>query len=104
MHPDLETIIAADEEARARVSLAEERRGRELAAAGAAGDADIERRRAAAREALDRELDAIARDGEARLAALREQQQAYLLRLAAAGDARFAEAVAIYRRTVVEGR
>lgn len=100
MHPDLAAIVAADEECRSRVTLAEERRERDLAAARAERDAVIARRAAAAREALESELKAIRADGDARLRELRDKQQGYLAALAAAGEKRFEEAVQIYLRII----
>jgi len=102
MHPDLEAIVSVDEEARARVALAADRRERELALATAARDAAIEGRRRQTRDALDRELQAIREEGDARLAAMERQQAQYLLTLAEAGEAKFEEAVAMYLRIVCE--
>jgi len=100
MTREIEAVAAADEEARSRVSLAEARRERELAAARAARDAEVRARRDAAQQALDRELRAIADDGERRGAAIKSQQASFLAALAAAGEAKFGEAVAAYARIV----
>jgi DNA anti-recombination protein RmuC len=96
MHPDLESVIAADEECRSRLTLAESRRDRDIAAARAKRDATIDRRRADAVAALERELAAIRAEGDKRLGDLGEQQKTYLAKLAAIGDERFAEAVKKY--------
>ena len=102
MHADLERIVSADEEARSRVALAEQRRERELTTERTARDASIEARRREAHEALERQLQAIRSEGDARVAALRRQQEQYQAMLSAAGDRRFDEAVALYRRLVCE--
>ena len=102
MHADLERIVSADEEARSRVTLAEQRRERELTAERAARDAAVDARRREAQEALERELQAIRSEGDARIAALQRQQEQYLATLTAAGQRRFDEAVALYLRIVCE--
>lgn len=102
MHSDLEAIVSADEEARSRVTFAEERRDRELAAARAACDAAIQARRREVVDALDRELQAIRAEGDAAADALQRQQARYLATLAAAGERNFDEAVALYLRIVCE--
>jgi len=100
MHTDLESIVAADEEARARVKTAEERRDRTLASARASRDASIEARRNAERDALDKELRSIREEGERRVEELRGQQQTYLKSLAEGGERNFDAAVAAYLRIV----
>ena len=102
MHADLERIVSADEEARSRVELAEQRRERELTAERAARDAAIDGRRREAQEALERELQAIRSEGDAQVAALQRRQEQYLAALTAAGERRFDEAVTLYRRIVCE--
>ena len=87
MHRDLELIVSADEEARARVALAEQRGKSELGAARSARDAAIDARRNAASTALER---------------AQRQQAEYLLTLAEAGERRFEEAVELYLRIVCE--
>lgn len=102
MHPDLEAIVAADEEARSRVAHAEERRDREVSAARAECDASIAARKKAASDALENELEVIRAEGESRIEALRKQQDQYLASLAAAGELRFDDGVALFLRTVCE--
>jgi hypothetical protein len=102
MHPDLELIVSADEEARARVALAEQRRNREVTAARTTRDAAIDARKKDAADALEQELQRIRTDGDARVAALQEQQKEYLRTLAEAGEQKLDEAVALYRRIVCE--
>lgn len=100
MHPDLEAIVAADEECRSRVTLAEQRRDRELAAARAERDAAIAKWSAAAREALDGELQSIRSEGDARLRQLQDKQALVLSDLAKTGEQKFDEAVQLYLRIV----
>lgn len=100
MHPDLEVIVLADEEARSRVALAEERRARELKAASEARDTTIAARRKEASDGLDRELQSVGAASDARVAELQRQQAEYLAHLREAGERRFAEAVALYRKLV----
>lgn len=100
MHADLEAIVAADEECRSRVTLAEQRRERGLGSARADRDAAIAQRTAAAREAFDSELQSIRSSGDARLRALQEQQTQYLAALHETGEKHFDEAVRLYLRIV----
>lgn len=102
MHPDLESIVAADEEARARVKAAEERRERLLAEARAERDAAVAARKAAAEEALQREIDALRAEGDARVEEIRKRQTEYLRALAETGERKFAEAVRAWQRIVTE--
>lgn len=102
MHADLERIVSADEEARSRVALAEQRRERELTAERAARDAAVDARRREAQEALEQDLQAIRSEGDGQVAALQRQQEEYRATLTAAGERRFDEAVALYRRIVCE--
>jgi hypothetical protein len=102
MHSDLELIVSADEEARARVALEEQRCEREVTAARTTRDTAIEARRKEAADALERELELIRADGDARVAALQEQQTEYLRTLAEAGERKFDDAVKLYLRIVCE--
>ena len=102
MHPDLELIVSADEEAQARVSLAEQRYDREVTAARTTRDAAIDARKKEASDALDQELQLIRADGDSRVAALQEQQKEYLRTLAEAGERKFDDAAAVYLRIVCE--
>jgi len=102
MHPDLEAIVSVDEEARARVALAAERRARELAAATAARDAAIEAHRRRLHEALDLALQTIREEGDVRIADIQRRREQYLAALAAAGETKFEDAVACYLRMVCE--
>lgn len=100
MTTEIEAVAAADEEARSRLALAVAARERDVAGARAARDAAIAARRDAEEQALDRELRAIADDGEQRLAAMKAQQTSFRAALAAAGETKFDEAVAAYARIV----
>lgn len=102
MHSDLELIVSADEEARARVALEEQRRERELTDARSERDAAIAARRKEATDALERELQVIRGDGDARVAELQRQQEQFGAALAEAGERKFDEAVALYLRIVCE--
>ena len=102
MHSDLEAIVSADEEVRARVTLEEERRERELSSARAARDASLETRRKDEADALERELRAIRSEGDARVAELQRQQSRFLTALAESGERKFEEAVAFYLRIIGE--
>lgn len=96
MHPDLEAIVATDEECRSRLTLAESRRERDGIAASTTRDASIEKRRAAAANAVEQELAAIRSEGDTHLAEMRERQKQYLATLAKSAEERFAEAVELY--------
>ena len=102
MHPDLERIVSADEEARSRVTLAEERHDRDVSAARAERDAAIDVRRKEAFDALERELRFIRDDGDRRTGELQRKQALYLTALAEAGERKFDEAVELYLRFVCE--
>jgi len=96
MHPDLEAILAADEESRARLAFATsaaERRLEELRAAAAAAK---QQRVAAAQEALAAELAAIRRDGDGRMDELKRAHDEQLRSLAEIGDRQFEIAVRTY--------
>jgi vacuolar-type H+-ATPase subunit H len=102
MHPDLGAIVSADEEARSRVALAEGRRERDVLAARTARDAAIDAQLKEASDALDRELQGIRAEGDARIVAMQRQQEQYLASLAAAGEREFDDAVALVLRMVCE--
>jgi DNA anti-recombination protein RmuC len=102
MHPDLERIVSADEEARTRVALAEQRHDVELTAARSERDAAIDARRKEAGDALEHELRAIFEDGDRRAGELQRQQMQYLAALTGAGERKFEEAVELYLRIVCE--
>ena len=102
MHPDLESIVAADEEARARLAAAEDRRERRLAEGRAQREATVAAQRAAAEEALQQEIDALRAEGDARVEEIRKRQAEHLHALAEGGERKFAEAVRTYQRIVTE--
>jgi DNA anti-recombination protein RmuC len=96
MHPDLDAVVAADEECRSRLALVQSRRDRDLTAARSQRETTIEQKRAAALETLERELASIRVEGDARLTKIREQQQQYLDALSKIGDEKFDTAVQTY--------
>ena len=100
MHPDLEAVVAADEEGRARLATAEQRRDAALTAARNESEAAVAGRRAAALAMLNDEIGAIRRDGDARAAEARARNAEYLRLLAAAGEDAIEEAVGQYTRIV----
>ena len=102
MHPDLEAIVAADEEGRARVSTAEQRRNSTLDAVRNACDASIEARRAAALDALNAEIARIEAGGRSAVDEARKRNQEYLRLLAAAGERAFEDAVDHYTAIVLK--
>ncbi len=102
MHPDLELIVSADEEARARVALAEQRYEREVTAARTERDLAIAARRKAVSDALEQDLRVIREGGDARVAELQRQQEQFRAALAEAGERKLDEAVALYLRIVCE--
>jgi len=102
MHPDLEAIVSADEEACSRVALAGKRREHDALAARTARDATIDAHLKEESDALDRELDGIRAEGDARIGELKKQQEQYLASLAAAGERKFDDAVALVLRMVCE--
>ena len=102
MHPDLESIVAADEEARARVAAAEDHRERRLAEGRAQREATVAAQCAAAEEALQGEIDALRAEGDKRVEEIRKRQAEHLHALAEAGERKFAEAVRAYQRIVTE--
>lgn len=104
MHPDLELIVSADEEARARVTLAEQRHERDVTAARTERDDAIAARRKEATDALEGELQVIRGEGDARVAELQRQQEQFRDALSEAGKRTFDEAVALYLRIVCEVR
>lgn len=101
MHADLEAIVAADEESRARVALAEQRRDHDLAASRAGHQSARAALLAAAERALDEEIAVIRREGDARVADERRRSAAVLQLLAEAGERNFDEAVRKYVEIVI---
>jgi hypothetical protein len=73
-----------------------------VTAARTSRDTAIDARKKEAAGTLERELQLIRADGDARVAALEEQQKEYLRMLTGAGEGKFDEAVAVYQRIVCE--
>lgn len=103
MNPDLESIVNADEEARARVEAARARAQARIAAAREEAERS-KHSRARAREAdVDEMLRSIGEDAE-RQAALRQlQRQEYLAGLKRAAEERLAAAAEAWARLVRDG-
>jgi hypothetical protein len=97
---ELEAIIAADEESRARLAFAEEKRGRDVAAARGEHDRAAEERRRSSCDELDTELAAIRDETDRELANLRESRQLSLAALAGAGERQLERAAELYAQIV----
>jgi hypothetical protein len=101
MHPDLEAVIAADEEGRARIATAEARRDAALRDVRRDSDAALAARRSAAEAAVAAEIAAITREGEQRESEARRRNDEYLRLLAEAGERARAKAIEVYTRIVM---
>jgi hypothetical protein len=77
MHPDLEAIVSADEEARARVEAADRDAKSRVDAVRAEVSAAREARRQALDDALAREVAAIVTEAEREAAAIGDRRAAY---------------------------
>lgn len=97
---DLEAIIAADEESRARLAFTEEKRDRDVAAARGEHDRAAEEGRRTSCDELDSELAAIRDETDGELAKLRQSQQRYLDALAEAGERQLEHAAELYAQIV----
>ena len=93
MHADLEAILAADEESRARVALATSVAERRANDARAAAEAERQQRLAAAEAKVAAEIDEIRRSGDERVAELQRAHDSQLRTLAGIGEAHFEDAV-----------
>jgi hypothetical protein len=76
VHPDLEAIVAADEDARARVAAAEQRTRDRLRDAEASRDDRLAQRRRQAEEALQAELRSIGDEADHAVEARRQRRLA----------------------------
>lgn len=97
---ELEAVIAADEESRARLAFAEQKRDGEIAAARAEHDRAADERRRTSCDELDTELAAIREETDGELAKLRQSQERYLTALAAAGERQLERAAELYAQIV----
>jgi TolA-binding protein len=103
MRPELEAIVAADEEARSRLSSAEERARRDVTAVREEVERQIAGRREASAAALESELAAIRTEGERAVRELQAREEAYRQAVAAASDVRLEDAAQLFARIVLEG-
>ena len=103
MRAELEAVVAADEEGRSRLSSADERAGRDVAAVREEVERQMTDRRRDAEAALESELAAIRAEGDAAVAALHAREAAYRKTVAEAASARLEPAARIYARIVLEG-
>ena len=103
MNPDLEMLLSADEEARARVEGA--RRSAQALVERACEDADRRKsERAREREAArDREVQSIAEDTSRRVEERRRRRRTYVARLSEASAERLPAAVDAWVRIVRDG-
>ena len=104
MRNELEAIVAADEEARSRVSFAEERAKRDAAAVREQVEQQIDERKRASEAAMESELAAVGEEGERAVAELRARESSYRQAVSGAAAANLEEAARLYARIVLEGR
>lgn len=100
MIPELEAIVAADEESRARLSFAEQRRERDVAAARAQHErsaGDLQRESC---DALETEIAAIREESDREIAKLRRSHDRYLAALAETGERQLERAAELYAQIV----
>lgn len=100
MSSGLDAIVAADEEARARVTFAEKRLQRDIGTARADRQHEDAARHAAAEQALAAELAAIENETAVELDELRQAHETYLRALAAEGERNLEEAARTYAAIV----
>lgn len=100
MQSDLDQILAADEEARSRVTFAEKRLARDVATARAETGRAAESRRKAAETAVEAEIATIHVEGELAIADLRQRNQEYLEALRKTGEREMETAAATYAAIV----
>lgn len=100
MSSALEAIIAADEEARARVTFAERRLHRDVEGARAERQRDDDARRAPAEQELAAELAAIEAQSASEIEQSRRAHEEYLRALAAVGERELEEAARTYAAIV----
>ena len=96
MNSDLEAIIAADEESRARVAAALKASQQRDDNARAVAEAERQQRLSAAEAEIAAELLAIRHEGDAAVEELRRAQQTQLRMLESIGEAQFENAVRAY--------
>jgi len=100
MTSELEAIVAADEESRARLSFAGQRRERDVASARARHEQSAEELRRDGCDALETEIAAIREASDREIETLRRSHERYLAALAEAGERRLAHAAELYAQIV----
>lgn len=103
MDPDLDAILSADEECRARLHQAEALARQRLEAAQAAREQRRQERHQAAVHSLEQEVERILAQADREIAERRRQRQLYLETRRMAAEKAFARAVDTYVRIVREG-
>ncbi len=103
MNSELESIVAADEEGRARVQFAEARRQREVDAARAECDGLLREREAAIEAELAAEIARIREAGEQEISAARRSHEQYLAALREIGERELERAAQIWAHIVAYG-
>jgi vacuolar-type H+-ATPase subunit H len=103
VNAELESILAADEEARARVKFAEARRRREVEAARAECDRLLREREDAMQAELAAEISRIRETGEQELAAARRSHEQFLSALQRTGEQELERAARLWAHIVAYG-
>jgi hypothetical protein len=103
MHPDLESILSADEEARARVAAAERAARERLDGVRAETTARLDRRRRELEDALEREIAAILTEADREAAEIGRRRAAYVESHAASADALLDRAAETYAAILRSG-
>jgi hypothetical protein len=97
---ELEVIVAADEESRARLSFDGKRLDRDLEAARGAHERAAAARKQESCDTLESELAAIRAESDVEIAKLRASQEQYLAALAEAGERQLEAAAELYAQIV----
>ncbi|HSP16576.1 MAG TPA: hypothetical protein VLV78_17660 [Thermoanaerobaculia bacterium] len=100
MLEQLDRIVLADEECVSRLDFASKRANRETEDARAAHEQAVDAAKKGFVDSLDREIQAILAEGEARVREKRAASEAYVSRLAASAEARLETAAEQYARIV----
>jgi hypothetical protein len=103
VNAELESIVAADEEGRARVKFAEARQQRDVDAARAECDRLLREREAAMEAELAAEIAQIRDAGEQELAAARRSHEQYLSALEQTGERELERAARMWAHIVAYG-
>lgn len=103
MHPELEAILSADEESRARLQQAQTAARLRLEAAGAERERRRRERHDAALRTLEEEVKSIIEQADRAIAERRRRRLLYLETRRLAAEKSFARAVEAYIRIVRQG-